>query len=267
MTGYDLYVFIVGLVTFFALVGLFLTMMLIIVAKEIKAITYGIEDDKITKEYEKHNKRRASITTTNIVVKVLLLVITIIAVIFFVWSSALRFRDPEVKGDVAMPRVVLSDSMSYQRESNKYLEENGLDDQFDTFDIVFMRDLPDEFELELYDVVIYELRDELIIHRIVGIEEPNEQHPDHRLFELRGDAVKNSDEFKVEYSQMKAIYRGEKIQYAGSFIYFMQSPLGYLCILLLVVGAVLSPILELMVSLTKRKRLAELGYFDKQIKR
>ena len=126
-----------------------------------------------------------------------------------------------------------------------------------------MRELPDEFELELYDIVIYELRGDLIIHRIVGIEEPNEEHPDHRLFELRGDAVKNSDEFKVEYSQMKAIYRGEKIRFAGSFIFFMQSPLGYLCILLLVVGSILSPILELMISHAKRKRLAELGVLIK----
>ena len=263
MTGYDLYVFIVGLVTFFALVGLFLTMLLIIVAKEIKAITYGLEDDKIIKEHEKYNKKRAAITTANIVVKALLIVITIIAVIFFVWASALRFTDPKVEGDVAVPRVVLSDSMSYKRESNKYLEENGLDDQFDTFDIIFMGELPDEFELELYDIVIYELRDELIVHRIVGIEEPNEQHPDHRLFELRGDAVKNSDEFKVEYSQMKAIYTGEKINYVGSFIYFMQSPLGYMCILLLIVGSVLSPILEFMVNHAKRRRLDELGYLRK----
>lgn len=263
MTGYDLYVFIVGLVTFFALVGLFLTMLLIIVAKEIKAITYGLEDDKIIKEHEKYNKKRAAITTANIVVKALLIVITIFAVIFFVWASALRFSDPKVEGDVAVPRVVLSDSMSYKRESNKYLEENGLDDQFDTFDIIFMGELPDEFELELYDIVIYELRDELIVHRIVGIEEPNEQHPDHRLFELRGDAVKNSDEFKVEYSQMKAIYTGEKINYVGSFIYFMQSPLGYMCILLLIVGSVLSPILEFMVNHAKRRRLDELGYLRK----
>ena len=262
MTGYDLYVFIVGLVTFFAMVGLFLTMLLIIAAKEIKAITYGIEDDKIIKEYEKYNKKRAASTTVNIVVKALLIVITIFAVIFFVWSAALRFQDPKVEGDVKVPRVVLSDSMSYKRESNVYLEENGLDDQFDTFDIIFMRELPNEFELELYDVVIYELRGDLIIHRIVGIEEPNEQHPDHRLFELRGDAVKNSDEFKVEYSQMKAIYEGEKINYVGSFIYFMQSPLGYICILLLIVGSVLAPILELMVKHAKRRRLSELGYFD-----
>ena len=260
MTGYDLYVFIVGLVTFFATVGLFLTMLLIIVAKEIKAITYGIEDDKIIKEFEKHSKKR---TTVNIIIKVLLVVITTIAVVFFVWACALRFQNPKVEGDAAVPRVVLSDSMSYKRETNEYLEENGLDDQFDTFDIIFMRELPDEFELELYDIVIYELRGDLIIHRIVGIEEPNEQHPDHRLFELRGDAVKNSDEFKVEYSQMKAIYSGEKIKYAGSFIYFMQSPLGYLCILLLIVGTVLSPILEFMVFVAKRRRLAELGYFYK----
>ena len=154
MTGYDLYVFLVGLVTFFAMVGLFLTMLLIIVAKEIKAIAYGIEDDRIIKEFKKYNRKRTEITTANIVVRVLLIVITIIALIFFIWSSALRFSDPEVKGDVAMPRVVLSDSMSYQRESNKYLKENGLNDQFDTFDIVLLRELPDEFELELYDVVV-----------------------------------------------------------------------------------------------------------------
>lgn len=259
MTGYDLFVFIVGLVAFFAFSGLLTTMLLIIVAKDIKAIANGLEDDKIIKEYEKHNGKHHSIPIG--ILRVVLIVITTIAVVFFIWALSIRFKDPKVEGNVAVPRVVLSDSMSYQRKSNEYLTANGLNDQFDTFDIIFTHELPDEFELELYDIVVYEIRGDLVIHRIIGIEEPNEEHPEHRLFELRGDSLKYSDEFKVEYSQMKSIYKGDKIRFAGSFIYFMQSPLGYLCILLLIVGSILSPILDLIIRAAKRSRLKELGLY------
>ena len=149
--------------------------------------------------------------------------------------------------------------MADKHKDNTYLENNNLNDQFDAFDLIFTRKLPGEFELELYDIVVYEYKGELIIHRIIGIEEPNEKHPDQRQFLLRGDAVKYSDEFPVLYEQMRAIYKGERIPKIGSFFAFMQSPAGYLCILLAVFAMIATPIAEKKLKEVKTARLIELG--------
>jgi len=258
MTGYELYVFIVCFVTFVSIFTLLVAMLLIIVRQETRAIESGIIDKKIANEYMKGINKRSFLSGA---MQKVILVITIIAIIFFAWTLSVKFSDPKVEGDIAVPRVVLSDSMETKRPSNTYLKENDLNDQFATFDLIFVRELPDEFDLELYDIVVYEQEDELIIHRIIDIEEPNEKHPEHRLFELRGDAVKYSDEFAVEYSQMKAIYKGEKIPFVGSFVYFMQSPMGYLCIILLILGFIATPIIERILWRKKVRRLTRIGYF------
>lgn len=258
MTGYELYVFIVCFITFISIFTLLVAMLLIIVRQEIRAIESGIVDKKIAKEYLKDINKRSFL---NGVTQKVLLVVTVIAVAFFAWTLSVKFSDPKVEGNIAVPRVVLSDSMETKRPSNTYLKENELNDQFATFDLIFVRELPDEFDLELYDIVVYEQDGELIIHRIIDIEEPNEKHPEHRLFELRGDAVKYSDEFAVEYSQMKAIYEGERVPFAGSFIYFMQSPMGYLCIILLILGFIATPIIEKILLRKKVRRLTKIGYF------
>ena len=58
---------------------------------------------------------------------------------------------------------------------------------------------------------------------------------------------------------MRGIYRGERIPFVGSFIAFMQSVAGYLCILLVIFGIVAIPIVEKKVNAAKRERLIEIG--------
>lgn len=261
MTGYDLYVFLICFVTFVSIFTLLSAMLVIIVMQEIRAIENGLVDKRIASEYMKGMNKKSFFSG---VYQKVILVVVIIAVAFLGWTLYVKLQTPKVEGDMAVPRVVLSDSMSYKRSSNTYLEENDLNDQFDTFDLIFTHELPGEFELELYDVVVYEIEGEMVIHRIIGIEEPNEKHPEHRLFQLRGDAVKYSDEFAVEYSQMMSIYKGEKIPFVGSIIHFMQSPAGYLCILLLVVGFIASPMIEKILWQRKIKRLTKIGYFYRE---
>ena len=104
--------------------------------------------------------------------------------------------------------------------------------------------LPKEEDLKLYDIVVYEVDDMLIVHRIVGIEEPNQEHPGNRYFLLQGDAVDSPDRFPVLYEQMRAIYTGERLPFVGSFVLFMQSPAGWLCMLLVVFAIFATPIIE-----------------------
>lgn len=257
MSGYDFYVFILCLIVFIMLTGLFTVMITYIIRLSLKTIRHGLEDDRIKKEYQREMAVSPAVKAAGNIVSFLLLGVLLIA---FLLSLCVQDSCGLVKGDVPVPKIVLSNSMSYQHEENTYLAEHGLNDQFDTFDVIFAEALPGEYELELYDVVIYEYYGELIVHRIVGIEEPNEQHPDCRHFLLRGDALKYADEFPVLYSQMKAIYRGERIQYVGSFFTFMQSPAGYLCILLVVFAVIATPIAEKKLWQAKVARLTEIGF-------
>ena len=259
LAGFDLYVFMVCLIAFISTFGVLGLLLFIIIKQELKAIKHGIYDEQLIREHMDGIDKSFKPTT---IVYLVFSVLTVAALVLMAWTFSIRFSDPMVTGPGSVPRVVLSDSMSKKRPSNKYLEEYGLDDQFETFDLIFTEEIPGEFELELYDIVVYEHKEgELLVHRIVGIEEPNEKHPDHRLFELRGDAVVFSDEYSVEYSQMRSIYRGEHIKYVGSFVHFMQSPPGYICIMLMVVGFVLSPIIDIVLKVAKKKRLIKLGYY------
>ena len=79
-----------------------------------------------------------------------------------------------------------------------------------------------------------------MIHRIVGIEEPGGAGSGRR-FTTQGDAVAWPDGEAVEYAQLRGIYRGERVSFLGSLVLFLQSPAGWLCILLMAFAAVASP--------------------------
>ena len=124
------------------------------------------------------------------------------------------------------------------------------------FDLIRVYSMPDEMDLQLYDIVLYEGdQGDLILHRIVAIEEPNAKHPDTRWFTMQGDAVSGPDRGPVGYVQMKAIYRNERVPMVGSFVMFMQSPAGYLCILLILIAMIATPIMEKTLEKAKRARL------------
>ena len=102
---------------------------------------------------------------------------------------------------------------------------------------------------------MYEIEDRLIVHRIVRIEEPNATHPSERYFLLQGDNLESADRFPVHYSQMRAIYRGERIPFIGSFVLFMQTPAGWVCMLLVVLEMIAMPVVEKKLESAKAKRL------------
>ena len=99
-------------------------------------------------------------------------------------------------------------------------------------------------DLKLYDVVVYEVNGTLVVHRIIGIEEPNKNHPEERYFLLKGDASEYKDRYPVKYEQMKAIYKGETIPYIGVFILFFQSTLGYIAMAIILGYCIIIPLAE-----------------------
>lgn len=252
LTPYEIYIFILCAIVFVALTTLFTVMVVYIVRLMVKLIRNGVEDERIWREYleNKGKKDRFAVVDR---------ILTVISccVLFVVFGCAVYMQvfSDSVTGNIPLYRVVLSGSMSQKDEGNEYLFENDLNDQFDRFDLILTHKLPDEFDLELYDVVVYEVDGTLIVHRIVEIQEPNEHHPNERYFRFQGDNVDYADKFPVKYEQMKAIYKGERIRFIGSFFAFMQSPAGYLCVLLLLLGIIAIPLMEKKIEEEELKRL------------
>ena len=253
MTGYSVYVFILCLIVFAILVGLCSTMLTFIVKAHLRLINIGAEDDKIKEEHLKTQNKKGNCKGIDYILSLLLCLILCVA---FAFSLYVNLGKGSFSEKMPTFQVVQSASMSKKHERNNYLVKNNLNDQFQTFDIILTYKVPSQDELELYDIVVYEVVGIMVVHRIVGIEEKNSSHPNERWFLCQGDANSASDRFPVKYSQIKGIYRGERVPFIGSFVLFFQSPAGWLCIMLVVVSIALTPWLEKKFRKAKQVRFA-----------
>ena len=259
MTDYDIYVFLLCLIVFLLLTSLSVTVITIIVKQLIKLITLGAEDEKIIKEYNKNKDRKK---WKKICEKTFTGLLCAVFVIFFSCALYLNVSQNSYHEDVPNFKVVQTASMAKKHPKNVYLNANNLNNQIDTFDLIFVYKLPSEENLKLYDIVVYEVDGILLVHRIVQIEERNATHPEERWFMCQGDAVETPDRFPVKYSQMRGIYRGENIPFIGSFIMFMQSPAGWMCLMLIMVAIISLPIIEKKLEKVKYDRLTAIGFFN-----
>ena len=243
MSKFDIYALLLSLIVFVLLVGVFTYLIIVLFKQKLKLIKLGAEDDNIIKQFEsdKVKKQNKLVQAIDAIVNtiVCLILVAIFSASIFVSCTQDTYFD-----NLPTYRVVLTSSMESKHKDNTYLVENNLNNQIAAFDLIATYKLPDEMDLQLYDIVVYEMDNMLIVHRIVGIEEPNATHPNERYFLLQGDAVGAPDRFPVKYSQMKGIYRGTHIPFVGSFVLFMQSPAGWLCLLLIVVVMLILPVLE-----------------------
>lgn len=256
MAGFDVFVFILCLVVFILLVGLVSYLIANNFKLEKQSILAGIKDEEIKKDFEKKAKESKTARRFSLALNIFLMA-------FFgsllISSIAINISS-NFTNQFTTIRVVESNSMSRKDETNEYLFDNNLNNQFKLFDIIVTHKLPKEEDLKLFDIVVYSQDGLDIIHRIIAIEEPNEKHPDCRHFTLRGDANVYSDKVPVPYSQMKAIYRNEKISFVGSFILFLQSPAGFLCVGLVVAVPFVSSFLENKINNSINRRLIDIDY-------
>ncbi len=254
MAAYDKYVFVLCLIVFVALTTMFSLLIYRMFKMHIKIIKGGLIDDEIMNEQQVNTKSK-NLAVHFIFNRFIPICITIGLLTIFCLSVTVRFCENQAI-DTPVIKVVKSNSMAYTYEKNTYIEDNNLNHQFQKFDLVIINPLPKEEDLQVYDIVVYESNGYFIIHRIVGIEEPNEEHEE-RYFLLQGDANQYPDKFPVRYSQMRGIYKGQKIRYIGSFIDFMNSPAGYLCILLVVFVYIITPLIDkkVLVSINERKEI------------
>ena len=255
MTDYEIYVFILCFIVFVVLTTLSIVCLCIITRLSLRLIRGGLEDEAILKEHEERQKHKTKTKYAKMADMLFSGIICLIFVVMLIGSLMIQETENTCCGKIPTYRVVLTGSMAEKNEENTYLYENGLNDQIQAFNLIKTEKLPAEEDLKLYDIVVYEVDNILLVHRIVGIEEPNAEHPDCRYFLLQGDAVEAPDRYPVLYGQMRGIYRGERTPYIGSFILFMQSPAGWLCTLLIVIAMIASPILDKKLRVAREQRL------------
>lgn len=245
MKDYNLYITLVCIFVFVLLTAAFSWLITVIGKQQARLITSGLEDETIKasvlKKLNKKKKRSAYGIIDKIITGVVCLVLCAAGIVAIITGTD---SNKVVKGTPAL-KVVASTSMCVKYEGNKYLFNNGLDNQLQMFDLIVLHELPPEDEIELYDIIVYEhINGAMYVHRVVRIEEPNEEHPNERHFLMQGDANAFADVYPVKYSQMKSIYRDERIPNIGSLVFFMQSPAGILCILLLIFTLIAMPIVD-----------------------
>ena len=253
MTGFEIYVFILCMIVLVSLTAVFTAMIALIYRKMKRLIRHGLEDRKIAKEYRDSLLKVK--TKKDWIYDIIFFVVFGTLFLSFLFSITANVSESFFADKMPAVRVVRTASMAEKHKKNEYLFENDLNNQLEAFDLVITNPLPDEMDLKLYDIVVYDVDGMLVLHRIVGIQEPNAIHPNERWFILQGDAVENPDRFPVYYHQMKAIYTGVRVPFIGSFILFMQSPAGYICMLLVVLEMISMPIVEKWLEKEKEIRL------------
>ncbi|MBR6740938.1 MAG: hypothetical protein IKM04_07730 [Clostridia bacterium] len=259
MSDFQIYALVLSLIVFTILTAVAVVVIAYIFKLNVRLVRVGAEDERITTEYKKALKPKGVFgKTLSVMDRVFSVIFLFVVGAIFVFSVAVKAKEGDLTTAVSL-HVVQSDSMSAKFKKNAYLFENDLNDQIQIFDVIVTHKLPAEDELKLYDVVVYEVDGILLVHRIVGIEEPNSEHAEQRYFLLRGDNNELADRFPVRYEQMKGIYKGERMPYIGSFILFMQSPVGYLCLLLVIFATAVTPLIENKYKKVKTERLIEIG--------
>lgn len=243
--NFQQYITFVCIVIFIVLTASFVFLITVIGKQQFKIMEGGLEDEKLKQTVrEKLNKDKKR-STYGVIRKIFSGVIcAVLSAVCVLAIFTAEQGNKVVKGAPAF-KVVASSSMSARYERNNYLFLNNITNQIQMFDLIVLHELPPEEELKLYDIVVYEhINGALLVHRIVRIEEPNIEHPNERYFLLQGDANAVADVYPVRYSQMKSIYRNERVKNIGSFIFFLQSPAGIMCILLVVVAFIALPIID-----------------------
>lgn len=241
MTPFEIYSLVVSIIVIVGLASFLALLIWYIYVLTMRLIYVGYWDQELVEEYDRKGMPMPKQKST--LGKVISTAICGVLAVVVMFSVFLGVSETSIVSSIPSLKVVKSGSMSEKHEYNSYLVENDLNDQMQMFDIIVSHTPPKEDDIKLYDVIVYERDGDLIVHRVVKILEPDEEG-EGRLFYTRGDANKKNDILPVEYDQIRGIYRGERIPFVGSFVLFMQSPAGFICLLLAIACMIIMPIVD-----------------------
>lgn len=187
-------------------------------------------DDVLIQEKQKKSKKHKIF---KVIGRVVYYTLYTVIFIFFSFSLASRIMNNSMLFGNSGVVVIASGSMSTKHVNNKYLVENSLDDQINTYDVIGVSKYNDMNEVELYDVIAFKAKDgRTIVHRIISLEEK-----DNNLSIItRGDAQVASDngnlyDGTLRYEDIIGYYNHFNLPLIGSFVIFLQSNNGIITVL------------------------------------
>lgn len=153
--------------------------------------------------------------------------------VFFGISLYSRFSGNIIPFGDSTLIVIGSGSMSERYQTNTYLFENDLTNQFNAYDIIGITKYESESDIELYDVIAFTDRaGTTIVHRIIQI---NELEDGTKGYITQGDANSRNDVGSryytyLTYDNIIGYYNETRIEAIGVFIIFLQSNAGIITI-------------------------------------
>lgn len=212
--------------------------------------------------YEKEKKNKKSTKVLKMVKNILFYTILAIVVPIFIFSIVNRFQGRTTMiGDKGI-MVVASGSMSEKHKNNKYLDENKLNNQFNTYDIIVLEKVDSAEEIELYDVIAFKNNKGInIIHRVVDFKDVDGEI----RYVTQGDANGDKDDYNPSYSDLVGRYTNNRVKTLGIFIIFFQSYSGMITIASLVFCLVMIDRYNLQIENEQEKRMTHLGAIIDQI--
>ena len=195
----------------------------------------GEQDLDLLKEYcyeamPKVKKRRKAVRIVKKTLYAISLVV-VSALLVFAFCDKMGW----VKSDNKTLVAVASGSMSKKNPSNDYLVKEDLNDQFPTFSLIWVEKV-DSADLEKYDVLVYKNQQGTnIIHRIIRVETSSSG----TCYVTKGDANNTEDTYKPKADDIMGRYTGEYIPVIGAIVLFVQSYLGIVTLVALILGLVM----------------------------
>lgn len=233
---------------------------------ESEMIAAGNRDLEISIDKEK--SRKLSYKIANVFSSVLSYILAGAALVIMIFALVTHFKGElfYIGGRTAM--VVASDSMStvYDRDTQAYLTDEMVSQEFSRGDILYLDSTPSEDTIVpdrtvkdadgsisspyRYKVMAYKAstgtyKGSYIIHRLyyVGLRTDETTGEESLYYNFRGDANNSRDAEAVSYSQINGVYDGtSKSAKVGYFVLFFESAFGIYAVLASIIMVSLSTI-------------------------
>lgn len=193
-------------------------------------------DNAIDEEEKKKSKTKKALRLTG---KILSYVVLGIVFSVFVFAIVGKIKDDAMLFGNSTAVVIASGSMS--EKNNEYVKNNDeLNNQFDTYDIIGVSKYSNQDEVSLYDVVAYKNKKNItIIHRIVKVTTDDKGN---EVYLTQGDSNMSPDNIGVNsqydgyltYDRIIGMYNGTRVKGLGVIVIFLQSPAGIVTVISIV---------------------------------
>ncbi len=254
MTSTEIISLIVTVIGVFSFAAIFTILYKSYATSQIAELRSGKKDIELIDEviYERQTKVKRRRKITKIVRTIVFYAIMILLVPLFIFSLVNRIqKNVTMVGNKTM-MVVASGSMSMKNEANDYLITNNLNDQFNTYDIIFLEKVDNASDLKLYDTVAY-INDKGInvIHRIKEIRTDGS-------YVTRGDSNNADDVYHPKFDDIIGRYTGSRLKGVGIFVIFLQSYAGIITVVSLVYCLIMIDRTAEKINLVQDKRIKQL---------